>query len=128
MSLVELNKVLIEKGKGKIENLYFNFTGDTISFKLKNKSQETTEIIFGKVDSFFFIESENNIEELEDINSISYYSSGFGEFSKAEYAYDESPVMSVPNFALDFKNSSIFIEAKSIFIDGKEYSLRTSLN
>lgn len=128
MNLKELDKVLFEKGKGQVQNLDFNFDHDTISFELKNEYHEVTEIIFEKVNSFFFIESDNAIEEMENINSISYYGSGFGEFSKAEYAYDESPKMSIPNFALDLNSSSIFIEAKSIFINGKKFNLRQLLN
>jgi len=115
-----------------LNTLSIDVLDDKISLDLKKK-QKTTEslsIKFDGVSSFFFIDESKDTENDRtlaniDVNSIAYYEEGLGEFSTLEEDYGEFGIkmVTIPNFAVEMKDSSLFIEADYIEIDGERFDV-----
>ncbi len=115
-----------------LNTLSIDVLDDKISLDLnkKQKATESLSIKFDGVSSFFFIDESKNTEYDRtlaniDINSIAYYEEGLGEFSTLEEDYGEFGIkmVTIPNFAVEMKDSSLFIEADYIEIDGERFDV-----
>lgn len=110
-----------------IEKFDINIPKDKISIHMKtnNKSDYKVKITFEEVFSFYFINEDESLstKNCTKLNSIGYYENGVGEFANLDYEDDEitEKDISLPNFALEFLNSSMFIEARSIEINDKKF-------
>jgi len=132
-----LNTVLDNINNKTVNTFRFDTSSEKVIFNLHNKNENITEISFEGVMSFFYVDSERDAhisnqakETTEELKSIQYYKDGIGEFMsvnpRAIEHLDEDEVafrdmVSIPNFALEMKDSSIFIEAERITIDGNTY-------
>lgn len=116
----------------KLDKVNINILADTISLHLidKDKKKENVDVRFDGVSSFYYIDeskedSDKSIIYNSKVNSISYCEDGLGEFSTFEEDYGEFGIklVTIPNFAIDMKDYSLFIEAESIAIDGKKFDV-----
>ncbi len=132
MSKSKLMPLLDSLQQSIIEKFDIDIPKEKISIHIKNNtdSDDKVKIIFEEVFSFYFI---NEIEDLSikpcfdytQLNSIGYYENGVGEFANLDCPDDEitEKDISLPNFALELFDSSIFIEARSIKIDDKKFKV-----
>lgn len=130
MSLTKLGPILNSLKQSTIEKFDINVPKDKISLdvKINKNATDKVKIVFEEVFSFYFINEEDNISEKScfdytKLNSIGYYENGVGEFASFDCPDDDITEMdvSLPNFALDLLDSSIFIEARSIKINDKNF-------
>lgn len=133
MNSSKLEHILRGLGKSKIEKLYINLFKDIITVDIKAQDKDTIndfKVVFEEVFSFYFINEEGVLVQKPyidstNLNSIGYYKDGVGEFANAEAIDSElrDEDVSLPNFALDLPNSSMYIEAKSIKINDKKFKV-----
>jgi len=125
-----LISLLSRLGSSRLEKLDIDMPGDIISMDIQgvNDSEDKYKVTFEEVSSFYFINEEGKlIKTLEldhtQLNSIGYYKDGVGEFIYYDEKKDEitDEDVSYPNFAIEMKDTSIFIEAKSIRINDKRF-------
>lgn len=114
--------------KGKIDSINFDMDLDIISVAVStDNSLDTAEIIFEDVKAFYYIDHDMPTEILlsdTNLNTISYDTYGFGEFSAASPKTEDELFVSVPNFAVNIKDSSLFIDANIIRINDQEFRVR----
>ncbi|MBN2899355.1 MAG: hypothetical protein JXO44_11325 [Clostridia bacterium] len=116
-----------------LSTLAIDVLEDKISLDLKKRQeQESLSVKFDGVSSFFFIDESKNSEHDRtlaniDVNSIAYYEGGLGEFSTLEEDYGDFGIkmVTIPNFAVEMKDSSLFIEADYIEINGERFDVST---
>lgn len=133
-----LNNVLDNINDKTVNKFRFEMESEKVIFDLNPTEDTFSEIAFEGVLSFFYVDSErkDNLEtkaiDNETLKSIQYYRDGIGEFMSINpNALEEAieadiPIgnlISIPNFALEMRDSSIFIEAEKIIIDGQSYSV-----
>lgn len=127
-----LISLLSRLGSSKLEKLDINMPNDVISMdiKMSNESDNSCKVTFEEVSSFYFVNEEGKMlskVELDNtsLNSIGYYKDGVGEFIYYDLTKDEisDEDVSYPNFAIDMKDTSIYIEAKSIKINDKKFKV-----
>lgn len=129
----KLDPILDDLRQMTLNTLAINVLDDKISLNIKKKQQsESLSIKFDGVSSFFFIDESKSTEHERtlantNINSIAYYEDGLGEFSTLEEDYGEFGIkmVTIPNFAVEMKNSSLFIEADYIEINGTRFDVST---
>ena len=114
--------------KGKINAINIEMDLDKISLAIStNNANMPTEIIFEDVKAFYYIDhdlpSDFTLTD-ENLNTISYDTYGFGEFSAVNAYADDELFVSIPNFAVNIKESSLFIDAHKIRIDNQEFRVR----
>lgn len=114
--------------KGKINAINIDMDLDKISLEVStNSADKQAEIIFEDVKAFYYIDhdmpSEFSLSD-ENLNTISYDTYGFGEFSAVNAHTDDELFVSIPNFAVNIKDSSLFIDAHKIRIDNQEFRVR----
>ena len=116
----------------KLDKVNINILADTISLHLGDKETEKDKVNvrFDGVSSFYYIDeskedSDKSVIYNSKLNSISYCEEGLGEFSTLEENYGEFGIklVTIPNFAVEMKDYSLFIEAESIAIDGKKFDV-----
>ncbi|MDN5351220.1 MAG: hypothetical protein PWQ12_136 [Clostridiales bacterium] len=117
--------LLDQYAKGKIDTINFDMDVDTISLAISAKDHEDpVEIIFEEVKSFYYVDhdlkSGINLSN-ENLNVVSYDTYGFGEFSAAG---EENPRISIPNFAVNINDSSLYIDADKIRINNQAFYVR----
>ncbi|SKC83678.1 hypothetical protein SAMN02194393_03971 [Maledivibacter halophilus] len=126
----KLGPILNSLKESTIEKLDINVPKDKISIDVKvhRNTTDKVKIVFEEVFSFYFINEENNMSkkscfDYTKLNSIGFYENGVGEFASFDCPDDEitEKDVSLPNFALDLLDSSIFIEARSIKINDKNF-------
>ncbi|HAS74191.1 MAG TPA: hypothetical protein DCS67_08625 [Clostridiales bacterium UBA8960] len=114
--------------KGKISTINFEMDLDKISLAISTNNTNTpTEIIFEDVKAFYYIDHDMPTELTltdENLNTISYDTYGFGEFSAVNAHTEDELFVSIPNFAVNIKDSSLFIDAHKIRIDNQEFRVR----
>jgi len=122
------NPVLDSYAKGKIDAINFDMDFDKISIDITRYDQEElAQIVFEDVKAFYYIDHDLMTElELSDknLNVISYDTLGFGEFTAVDVKSDDDLFVSVPNFAVNLNNSSLYIDAHKIRINDKEYAVK----
>lgn len=110
---------------------------DEISLNLEKDESATQEvnIRFEGVTTFYFIDESDEDKGASKINnsgldSISYHQDGLGEFSAHTQDLDEVSfqLISLPNFALAMDQSSFYIEANSIDINGNRFNVTNPNN
>ena len=121
-----------------INKMNINMRADTISLKLikLQEKNEEIEIIFEGVSAFYYIDENKNIHydwdiQSTNLNSITYYSDGIGEFQALEVINGvevEPFAVSYPNFVLEMMDKSLFIEAKSVKINDKKFKTGYPMN
>lgn len=121
-----------------INKMNINMRADTISLKLikLQENNEEIEIIFEGVSAFYYIDENKQIHYDWDIkstnlNSITYYSDGIGEFQAIEVINGvevEPFAVSHPNFVLEMMDKSLFIEAQSVKINNKKFKTGYPMN
>lgn len=127
----KLNPLLDNLKQITLNTLAIDVLDDKISLNLKKRqAEESFSIKFDGVSSFFFIDESKNAEVDHtlaniDVNSIAYYQDGLGEFSTLEEDYGEFGIkmVTIPNFAVEMKDSSLFIEADFIEINGERFDV-----
>lgn len=127
----KLNPLLDNLKEITLSTLAIDVLDDKISLDLKRqKEKESLSVKFDGVSSFFFIDESKNSEHDRtladvDINSIAYYADGLGEFSTLEEDYGDFGIkmVTIPNFAVEMKDSSLFIEADYIEINGERFDV-----
>ena len=122
-----INPIIDSYAKGKISAINFNIDSETISVAIKNKDGiENTEIVFEDVKAFYYIDHDTHTELLladDALNAIAYDDFGFGEFSTTTED-DNDSFVTIPNFALNFEASSLFIDAHKIRINNQAYDVK----
>lgn len=129
----KLDPILDDLRQITLNTLAINVLDDKISLDLvKKQHSESLTINFDGVSSFFFIDESKATEHDRtlantNINSIAYYEDGLGEFSTLEEDYGEYGIktVTIPNFAVEMKDSSLFIEADFIEINGERFDVST---
>lgn len=113
-----------------IERFDINIPKEKISIHIKasDSSANDIKVIFEEVFSFYFINERGSLStrpcfDYTKLNSIGYYENGVGEFANLDCPEEEitEQDISLPNFALELLNSSMFIEARSIKINDKKF-------
>ncbi|MBN2259044.1 MAG: hypothetical protein JW702_00715 [Clostridiales bacterium] len=113
-----LESILCSFKNRKIKDIAIKVNNETISVNFP----ENDKIEFTGVKSFLFVEDNNSVNINKRLSSIEFFESGFAEF----VSYDEDEmeeIYAAPNFALDFMDRSLLIEAEAIHIGGKKISL-----
>jgi len=122
------NPILDTYAKGKIDTINFDMDFDKISIDItRHEFDDNAQIVFEDVKAFYFIDHDLITElELSDknLNVISYDTLGFGEFTAVDTRSSDDLFVSVPNFAVNINNSSLYIDAHRIRINDKEYSVK----
>jgi len=120
--------LLSNYSKGKIDSINFDMDLDKISVAISaNNSVDAAEIIFEDVKAFYYIDHDMPTEiQLSDnnLNTISYDTFGFGEFSAASPQTEDELFVSIPNFAVNINDSSLFIDADKIRINDQAFRVR----
>lgn len=116
----------------KIDALKIDLEDKKISFKLTPNEKDLVNLEFEGVNAFYYIDDSDTSVTANDkkdkLNSIAYHKAGFGEFasvkSYADLSPEASPIeISIPNFALSLNDSSMYIEAQSVFINGNQFEV-----
>ncbi len=122
------NPVLESFSRGKVDAVHFNMDYDTISVEVQtNDRKEPVEIIFEDVKAFYYVDHDmsSNLDISSDaLNAIVYDTTGFGEFTAVPQHHSEEHFVSIPNFAVSIKDSSLYIDAKKIVIMNTAYNVR----
>lgn len=122
------NPILDCYAKGRIDAISFDMDFDKISIDImKHDLTENAQIVFEEVKAFYYIDHDLKTDlELSDenLNVISYDTLGFGEFTAVDIREDENIFVSVPNFAVNINNSSLYIDAHRVRINDKEYYVK----
>ncbi|MCT4565655.1 MAG: hypothetical protein N4A68_15265 [Maledivibacter sp.] len=130
LSQTKLQPLLNSLKQSTIEKFDINVPKEKISIDIKpnSNSDDKVKITFEEVFSFYFINDEGNLSQKScfdytKLNSIGYYENGLGEFANFNCPDDEitEKDIALPNFALELIDSCIFIEARSIKIDDKNF-------
>ena len=130
MSESKLTPLLETLKQSVIEKFDISIPKDKISMdiKMNNNCNDKVKIIFEEVFSFYFINEKDDLVrksclDYTKLHSIGYYKDGVGEFANLDCPEDEitEEDISLPNFALELLNSSMFIEARSIKINDKKF-------
>ncbi|WP_432662245.1 hypothetical protein R9X47_17100 [Wukongibacter baidiensis] len=130
MTESKLSPLLDSLRQSIIEKFDINIPKEKISIHIKanDSSAHDIKLIFEEVFSFYFINEKGNLStspcfDYTKLNSIGYYENGVGEFANLDCPEDEitEKDISLPNFALELLNSSMFIEARSIKINDKKF-------
>lgn len=122
------NPVLDAYSKGKIDTVNFDMDYDQISVAIQsNEHIEPVEVIFEDVKAFYYIDHDvvSTLDiSTDNLNAIAYDISGFGEFTAIGNRYSDEQYVSMPNFAVSVKDSSLYIDANKIRILNKSYQVR----
>ncbi|WP_432406324.1 YxiG family protein [Wukongibacter sp. M2B1] len=130
MSESKLTPLLDSLRQSIIEKFDINISKEKISIHIRanDSAVDEVKVTFEEVFSFYFINEKGNLStrscfDYTKLNSIGYYENGVGEFANLDCPEDEitEKDISLPNFALELLNSSMFIEARSIKINDKKF-------
>ncbi|MBO8156552.1 MAG: hypothetical protein H0Z32_08845 [Bacillaceae bacterium] len=130
----DLKEQLNELWAGSIEDINFDFLRGLIKLKIsvvENNNTYRYEILFQEVSAHYYLKNNGDsrfiFHEVEEgdyleLSSIDYFESGVGKItinSQSDEWVDE--YYSSANFVLEIWNSILFVEAKSITINGRKY-------
>jgi hypothetical protein len=117
-----------------VEFLNFDALKHTIILNVKiieNKGEEKFEIVFNGVSAYYFIENSENKRlsptpydegDYLELTSISYFEFGVGKVAIESYLHEwTKKYYSSANFALELWSSMLFIEAKSVVVNGEVF-------
>lgn len=115
----------------KIEDLRIDLEDNKISFQLAPSMNSGVSLEFEGVSAFYYIDGSDTAltadHRQDRIHSISYHKGGFGEFASVrpfeDHSYNGPIEISIPNFAISLDDSSMYIEAKSININGNQFDV-----
>ena len=113
----KLGSLLYSYKNKKIKHIDIKVNNETISVDFP----ENDIIEFTGVKSFLFVEDDIVKNEERHLSSIEFLEGGFAEFVSYDDEIEE--VFASPNFALDFIDRSLLIEAESIHIGGVKINL-----
>ncbi|MCD6435746.1 MAG: hypothetical protein J7L15_05105 [Clostridiales bacterium] len=113
----KLGSILYSYKNKKIKHIDIKVTNGTIAVDFP----ENDIIKFTGVRSFLFIEDDIVTDDERHLSSIEFLEDGFAEFVSYDDEYEE--IFSSPNFALDFIDRSLLIEAEYIHIGGVKINL-----
>ncbi len=117
-----------------IDDLNIDFKNNSLMLTAKFPKYDSTDLdeyylAFKNISAFYFIDgtSEFYNSNKNTSNSIFYYDKGIGEFATIknvndDYTEDNILEVSVPNFSISLKNSSIFLEANQLNINGNSFN------
>ncbi len=130
MNQTKLIPLLSQMESLAINKMNINMRKDTITLKLKTlqEKRDDIDITFEGVSAFYYIDENKQVHydwdlKATNINSITYYSDGIGEFAAIEVidGIETGPfAVSYPNFVLEMMDKTLFIEAQSVKINDKE--------
>ena len=118
-----------------IDDLNIDFKNNSLMLTAKSAKFDSTELdeyylAFENISAFYFIDgtSEFYNSNKNTANSIFYYDKGIGEFATIknvndEYTEDNILSVSIPNFSISLENSSIFLEATQLNVNGDSFSI-----
>jgi len=129
---MELSPWLDQLDASKIDALKIDLEDKKISFQLTPNKEELVNLEFEGVSAFYYIDgSDTSITadlKKDHLNSIAYHKAGFGEFASLKPLEDlseDSPFeISIPNFAISLKESSMYIEAQFVNINGNQFDVQ----
>lgn len=132
MSSSKLEPLLDSLRHSIIKKMDINVPEDIISIDIQKQNTDSCDeykLVFEEVFSFYFVNEDGNLVkksyfDCTKLNSIGYYKDGVGEFANIDVSDTEelkAEDISLPNFALELINSSMFIEARSIKINDKRF-------
>ncbi|MBE0450924.1 MAG: hypothetical protein IBX70_08770 [Clostridia bacterium] len=114
--------------KGKINSLNIDMDFDKISVAISSRNEvDPVEIIFEDVKAFYYIDHDLKSEldlSNENLNVVSYDDLGFGEFTAAKHSETDDIFVSIPNFAVNINDSSLYIDANKIRIKDRAFNVR----
>jgi len=138
MNQTKLIPLLSQMESLAINKMNINMRKDTITLKLKTlqEKRDDIDITFEGVSAFYYIDENKQVHydwELKatNINSITYYSDGIGEFAAIEVidGIETGPfAVSYPNFVLEMMDKTLFIEAQSVKINDKKFKMGYPMN
>lgn len=116
---LELTPVLSSIGKLPIDKFQIDTKNDRIKFNFNKANNQVSEIIFDEVTSFYYLDHDNGNDTAKNqLNTIMYCGQQFDIIEE-----DEDTQVSVPNFILELNDSNVFIEANTIVIDEKKFTV-----
>lgn len=123
-----IEPILNDIGTGTIENFHIDNNNNEIVVHIKGNNGNLKTLRFKDIKGYYFmdISDSNNLnldDYISDLNTVSYYKSGFGRFANVNMNNPKNVNVSIPNFAINLINSSIFIEAETIEIDEESYKV-----
>ncbi len=125
---LNFHPLLTNYAKGTIDSINFDMDLDKISVAIKsNPLSESAEIIFEDVKAFYYIDNDLSSDftfSKEHLNVISYDNFGFGEFSTVSPDREDEVFVSIPNFAVNVNDSSLFIDANKIRINNQAFNVK----
>lgn len=113
-----------------IDDLNIDFKNNSLMLTAKSVNFNSTDLDeyyleFENISAFYFIDgtSEFYNSNKNTANSIFYYDNGIGEFAtirnvEDDYTEDNILSVSIPNFSISLENSSIFLEATQLNVNG----------
>lgn len=126
----KINPMLDNEINGNINSLNINTDVDQISIGISNTSSlnKNSNVTFENVNAFYFIDEESNLSDTltksSALNLISYHQDGFGEFTSVTFSSQDEVMVSIPNFAVMMNDSSLYIDADLININGKSFRVK----
>lgn len=112
-----------------IKNYEINNDNDILTITIKNYNNKELIIRFKDVKSYSFqnFDSSSNSLELKSISPkldfITYYKHGFAHISEIDSFTFEELKTSIPNFAINLIDASIYIDANIIEINGENFQI-----
>ncbi len=138
MNQTKLIPLLSQMESLAINKMNINMRKDTITLKLKTlqEKRDDIDITFEGVSAFYYIDENKQVHydwdlKATNINSITYYSDGIGEFAAIEVidGIETGPfAVSYPNFVLEMMDKTLFIEAQSVKINDKKFKMGYPMN
>jgi len=121
---IQLNELKINT----IKNYEITNSNDILIITIENNNDKKLIIKFKDVNGYSF-QSFDGLDDIEfkplsqNLDFISYYRNGFARFSEINYLTFEEQRFSIPNFAINLIDSSIYVDANIIEINGEEYQV-----
>lgn len=138
MNQTKLIPLLNKMDSLSINKMNINMRKDTITLKLRplQEKREEIEITFEGVSAFYYLDENKQVHydwdlKATNINAITYYSDGIGEFAAIEVVngIEVGPfAVSHPNFVLEMMDKTLFIEALAVKINDKKFKTGYPMN
>lgn len=122
--------------EGIVEKYVFDVMKHTVSFHLRITEAGVVShhnLEFQGVVAFYFVTGfedkrfahlwEPEEGDVLELTTIRHIDEGVGELTTAELAPNWQPYPSIPNFALEIWEAMLFLEARSVVVDGTSYEV-----
>jgi hypothetical protein len=121
---LQLNELKINT----IKNYEINNKNDILTITINDINDKELLIRFKEIKGYSFQNFDDlNTIELKplspNLDFITYYKHGFAHFSEIDFSTLEELRSAIPNFAINLINSSIYIDANIIEINGENFHI-----